>query len=338
MRMIFTLLLVISVNAFAECVHEVQMTLDQITSLKATTQKAFVEINGRFVDIEKAKGLKSGKVYTVQFAHNSKELKGYDDTFLKYYRYERINQFLSENQGLFAQRGYKVEVVGQSVEGRNLYGVFPQNVSSTKKTIIMFGRHHGDEGTANWIIEGFVKKLFGSNNKAWFDNYQLLLYPMVNPDGAEARSRYNSNGRDLNRSWATTASREHDEVIHIHNHIRKFWSQVYPNLFIVLDMHGSFTEDFIYRVGTSFRDRNFYDLQQEFIDELSTKDEWQAGNFKVSSGAPTMSRIVMVKHYGVNALTHETPRDIKINNSRGRSIRTLEEQGEDIVATIKTLY
>ncbi len=32
----------------------------------------------------------------------------------------------------------------------------------TKKTIVMFGRHHGDEGTANWIIEGFFKRFLGS--------------------------------------------------------------------------------------------------------------------------------------------------------------------------------
>jgi hypothetical protein len=342
MRVLLILIVIIALNVSAECVHEVKVSGAQIQNIKSQATQAFVQIDGKFIEVNQAKNLKSDQVYTVQYAESfkneTKSTQGYDDTYLKYYDYARINQFLSSNQAKFAQFGYKVEVIGQSVEGRNLFGVFPKEVSNAKKSMIMFGRHHGDEGTANWIIEGFVNKLFKTENSEWFNENQIFLYPMVNPDGAEAHTRYNKNGRDLNRSWAKNVSDEFDEIIHIHNHIRKHWGVIYPKLFIALDMHGSFTEDFIYRVGKSFRDRAFFDRQQSFISELSAFDPWQAGNFKVSSGAPTMSRIVMVKHYGVNALTHETPRDVKINNSRGRSIRSLEEQGEAVFTSILNLY
>lgn len=338
MRVLFLSVLIVF-HVFAECVHEAKMSADQILSIKENNQQVFVHVgNAIYKPLSEIKKLDEKKIYDVQFSHGVKSLKGYDDVYLKYYTYDRVNSFLSSNQQLFDSFGYKIEVVGQSIEGRNLYAVFPKDVSATKKTMIMFGRHHGDEGTANWIIEGFVKKLFHDDNKNWFDEYQILLYPMVNPDGAENHSRYNKNGRDLNRSWSLQASREYDEIVFIHNHIRSFWNKISQNIFIALDMHGSFTEDFIYRVDTRFRDRSFYDKQQQFISELAPLDPWQAGNFQVSNGDPGMARIVFVKHFGINALTHETPRDIKINNNNGRSIQTLEDQGEAVYTVIKSLY
>ena len=58
----------------------------------------------------------------------------------------------------------------------------------------------------------------------------------------------------------------------------------------------------------------------------------------MSNGEPGMSRIVLVKNFGINALTHETPRDIQINNSAKRSIQTLNEHGEAVFTSIKNLY
>lgn len=333
-------LILLSLGVQAECVHEVQTTgskLYKFQGLKSQGVQVYVENNGIYSKLEKIKSIKGNKSYNLQLVHE-KSLNGYDDRYLKYYRYARINTFLSQMQPIFEARGYAIKVIGQSVEGRNLYAVYPKEISNTKKTLVMLGRQHGDEGTQNWIIEGFIRKLFSDDNADWFNNYQLMFYPMVNPDGAENHVRYNKNGRDLNRSWHANPDREFDEIVTIHGHLRKYWDKFKNNIFAFLDMHGSFTEDFIYRVGVNFRGRSFYNIQQDFIDELGKYDPWQNANFELSSGSPTMARIVMVKAFGINALTHETPRDIEINNSRGRSIKTLNEQGEAILQTIHNLY
>ena len=103
-------------------------------------------------------------------------------------------------------------------------------------------------------------------------------------------------------------------------------------------MHGSFTEDFIYRVKKDYVSSGFFIHQQKFIDELSSYDKWQRGNFQLSNGHKKMARIVLINSYKFNALTHETPRDIKINNSRGRTKADLFKQGSAIFSSIIRLY
>ena len=265
--------------------------------------------------------------YTIQ-RNQPKIEKDYNDRYVEYYRYERIQNYIAQKRESLESLGYKIETIGKSLEGRDLYAIYPKTIDPSKETVLMFGRHHGDEGTANWIIEGFLDNYlsdFEVNSK-----YQLILYPMVNPDGAENKVRYNKSGKDLNRVWDTAASRSKDEVGIIHTHLNGIYlNQNKP--IIALDMHGSFTQDFIYRVKKNYVSRDFYNKQQSFIDELARFDRWQAGNFKLSNGDPKMARIVMVKDFGINALTHESIRDIELNNTTNRSIQSLKSQGEAIV-------
>ena len=107
---------------------------------------------------------------------------------------------------------------------------------------------------------------------------------------------------------------------------------------VALDMHGSFTQDFIYRVKKNYVSRDFYNLQQKFIDELGTMDPWQNGNFQLSNGDPRMARLVLVNHYNKNAMTHESIRNVKLRNSRGRTKQSLIEQGFAVFKTISHLY
>lgn len=257
----------------------------------------------------------------------------YNKKYIKYYTYPRMAQFLEEEKSSIFESGYELQKIGKSLEGRDLFYVGPKEIDFSKKTIVMFGRHHGDEGTANWIIEGFFKRFFGSEDLK--ERFQLILYPMINPDGAMAQRRYNDNGRDLNRSWSSTSG--DDEIGIIHGHLRSALKRL-KNVVIALDMHGSFREDFIYRVDRGYRGDSFYDLQQKFIDELGAYDPWQNGNFILSNGDPGMSRIVLIKHYNLHALTHESIRNIPLRNSRDRSREDLVLQGEAVAQAIENLY
>lgn len=336
MKTLITLLVLFVIPlSHAICVHEKKLTgfelLDALTHESAS--KFYVEVDGVFHPMTKLPKLNPAKNYTVQWGH-SKNIAGYDDKYIKYYRYSRIQNFIEANRAAFVEKGYTVEIIGKSIEGRDLYSVYPSTIDNTKKMVLMYGRHHGDEGTANWIIEGFVEKLL--SNSDFFDRFQLILYPMVNPDGAEARKRYNSRGYDLNRVWHSTPSRSKDEVAIIQKHLKSIYLGKGNIPVIALDMHGSFTQDFIYRVNRTFRDQDFFNLQQSFINELGSRDQWQAGTYDLSDGDPQMARIYLVRDFGINALTHETPRDIPKKGER--SIETLKSQGRDVYESILTLY
>lgn len=337
------LMLQLSTAPAHDCVQEKEILGAHLLNFRTSSeQTAYVELeHARYFPLsevlDKVQPFMKYNVQLVDHIHHhfhdlTENIKGfteYNHNYLTYYTYPRLLDYLSEISGPLADAGYKLERIGQSIQGRNLYYIGPQNISYHKKTIIMLVRQHGDEGTANWIKEGFLNEFLQS--KSVRNNFQLILYPMINPDGAQLKSRFNANGYDLNRSW--DAEGGIDEIDIIHRHLRPMISRL-SNVPVVLDMHGSIREDFFFRVDRSFHGDEFFDRQQSFIDELARFDQWQAGRYILSNGHPNMARIVFIREYDYNALTHETIRNIPRNNRHGRTKQSLFEQGEALIQTI----
>ena len=332
-KILIALLISQSINAV--CVHEKVISGVNLLSTFNTMdlENSYYQLNdGSFKPLKEMMMVQPDQNYTIQI-NQPKVKKDYDDRYVKYYRYARIQEYLLEKKSELKSLGYDIKTIGKSIQKRDLYSIYPKKLDPNKQTILMFGRHHGDEGTANWIIEGFLNNYLSDSE--FNKRFQLILYPMVNPDGAENRVRYNKNGKDLNRVWDVNPSRSKDEVSVIHTHLNNLYLSSNKPL-IALDMHGSFTEDFIFRVKKSFKGEAFYNLQQNLIETLGSMDSYQDGNFQLSNGHQKMARIMLVREFGINALTHETQRDIKLNVNRG--IEDLKQQGRDVLETIKTIY
>jgi len=329
--------------SYSECAHQRRVMSSQLSRLAASSNVFVEESAGVYRPYQLLKAYNKKSFYNVQVldqvseTNTNGDFDAYNRKHVEYYTYPRMQKYLAALSSRVIAAGYEQRVVGKSIRGRDLYAITPVNLTN-KKTIVMFGRHHGDEGTANWIIEGFVNEYFADANASFRDEYQLLLYPMINPDGAMAQTRYNANGRDLNRSWHAKASENFDEISDIHGDLKKILDKVNDKVVVALDMHGSFTEDFIYRVKKNYVSRDFYNLQQKFIDELGTMDPWQAGNFQLSNGDSRMARLVLVNHYKKNAMTHESIRNIKLNNRDRRSKADLIDQGLAVFKTVSHLY
>ncbi len=333
MKLFALLTFILSMNIQAICVHEKVMSGLEIDQIGEEYQAYIKDSEGKYKKLNSYFG---AGLYDVQIVHEKVAPEDYDDHYIEYYRYKRIQDYLVSISEKLERRGYETSIIGKSLEGRNLYAVKPINFDPNKKTIVMFGRHHGDEGTANWIIEGFVNNFF-SQDDFFHSQYQILLYPMINPDGAENMTRYNKNGLDLNRQWSVRLDESKDESKIINTDLRPYLA-FKKNIPIVLDMHGSFTNDFIYRVKKNFLGTKFFKMQQTFIDLLGQYDIWQNGSYQLSNGHPRMARIVIIKNFNLNALTHETPKNIKLNNSNGRTKQDLIEQGRNLFKTVSELY
>ena len=319
--------LLTATSVYAECVKEQQFLGSHL--LSNLNPEIYVEMNQGYHPLMEVKKLINPlKIYNTQLIERIKT----DADFLTYYTPKRLKTYLNSIEGQLSKLGYKIISLGPSLKKQPLYAVLPKKIDYNKTTIVMFGRHHGDEGTANWIIEGFLNKAIKGN---FFKNYQLLLYPMINPDGALAKSRYNSKGRDLNRVWDVNLRRSLDEVQKIHYHLDPLRAKL-KKIPIVLDMHGSISKDFFYRVDTKFNGKEFYALQTEFIKTLKPLDPFQGGNFILSSGHPKMARIYLIREFNLNALTHETIKNIPV--SSGRTLKDLKSQGHALLTTIESLY
>ncbi len=98
----------------------------------------------------------------------------------------------------------KVEIIGKSVEGRNLYALkysssrFGEDPSKIR--VLVFAQQHGDEQSGKEGALLLAEVLLRPENSYLFDKIDFVLVPQMNPDGSEANKRRNANDADLNRN------------------------------------------------------------------------------------------------------------------------------------------
>ncbi|MEM9076212.1 MAG: M14 family zinc carboxypeptidase [Bacteroidota bacterium] len=91
-----------------------------------------------------------------------------------------------------------ISEIGVSENGESIYSI---TIGSGRKKILMWSQMHGNESTTTKAVLDLVNYL-SSNDKVSeriLVNCQLIILPMLNPDGAEAYTRVNANTVDLNR-------------------------------------------------------------------------------------------------------------------------------------------
>jgi murein tripeptide amidase MpaA len=104
-----------------------------------------------------------------------------------------INRLMSDPK-------YTVKVVGESIEGRDLTLI---SIGTGPTSVFLWSQMHGDEPTATQAIFDIINFLNGdtfiAEKEAILSNITLHFLPMLNPDGAEAYTRRNRLGIDINR-------------------------------------------------------------------------------------------------------------------------------------------
>ncbi len=97
-----------------------------------------------------------------------------------------------------------VEVIGQSVKGRNLYALMYSSSrfgkDQSKIRVLIFAQQHGNEQSGKEGALLLAAELLKPENRYLFDRMDLALIPQVNPDGSELNQRRNGNNMDLNRN------------------------------------------------------------------------------------------------------------------------------------------
>ena len=98
----------------------------------------------------------------------------------------------------------KVEVIGQSVQGRNMYALkfsISEFGNDRSKVKVMFhAQQHGNEQSGKEGALLLAQALLKPENRYLFDKIDFVSIPQVNPDGSEQNKRRNGNNTDLNRN------------------------------------------------------------------------------------------------------------------------------------------
>ena len=99
--------------------------------------------------------------------------------------------------------------VGRSVERRPIYRI---TLGRGAKKVMLWSQMHGDEPSATPALLDLAHYLLSHQEDSevarLLDQLTLLMVPMLNPDGAEAYTRRNSQGIDINRDALNLATPE----------------------------------------------------------------------------------------------------------------------------------
>jgi hypothetical protein len=135
-----------------------------------------------------------------------------------------------------------VDIIGESVEGRNLYALkfskseFGEDTSKIK--VLIFAQQHGNEQSGKEGALILARELLRPENEYLFDKIDLVLIPQMNPDGSEINVRFNANGMDLNRNHLILTE---PETIAMHKLFDEYLFEA------TMDVHEyyPYTEDFL---------------------------------------------------------------------------------------------
>jgi hypothetical protein len=117
-----------------------------------------------------------------------------------------LNDMAARSSSLVANHHARFTAGGERFEVARYSFIGPKGGGKPIRLGIFAGVH-GDEPEGVYALIRFVQ--FLEQNPAVAKGYALTIYPICNPAGFEARTRHNSNGRDLNREfWKNSAEPE----------------------------------------------------------------------------------------------------------------------------------
>ena len=153
------------------------------------------------------------------------------------YRLSDLDRFLEE---IREDPLIEIRPIGKTVEGRTLEIIRVGNPKAPF-SVVLRARAHPWESGGNWVTEGLIRSLLdkSENNAGYLKRYCVYILPMANKDGvARGMSRFNINGKDLNRDWGSPA----DPILCPENHALETWLQEMINKGkkpdLLIDLHN----------------------------------------------------------------------------------------------------
>lgn len=102
----------------------------------------------------------------------------------------------------------EIHPIGKTAQGRTLEIVRIGNPDAPHR-VFLRARAHAWETAGNWIVEGLTDRLLKPEGANFLKQNAVYFLPMANKDGvAMGRTRFNLQGKDLNRNWDQPADPE----------------------------------------------------------------------------------------------------------------------------------
>ena len=149
------------------------------------------------------------------------------------YSTERLLDLLSDLQ---ISPRVRLDVVGRSVDGRDIDLVTVGTPGPDKKVCWIIARQHPSEQMGGLFVEGLLRRLVDPHDPvsaALLDRAVFHVVPNMNPDGTDrALSRANAAGANLNREWISPSAERSPEVLAVRTRMEQ------TGVDFCMDCHG----------------------------------------------------------------------------------------------------
>ena len=242
-----------------------------------------------------------------------------DSTYYAYfapYSLQRHQELVSKMQ---CDNLCNLEVVGQSLQGRDLDLLRIGDDDGTKKRVWVIARQHPGESMAEWFTEGLLLRLLDRDDalvEKMLSTMVFYVVPNMNPDGSTLGNlRTNAAGVNLNRVWGKADTDTCPEVFYVQQKIEATGCDLF------LDIHGDETLPWNFIAGQKGLPVDETILQQEA--DFQTVYEQINPDFQCEHGYPakkfggeslTLASNWVGNRFGIASMTLEMP--FKDNASR----------------------
>lgn len=196
--------------------------------------------------------------------------------------------------------------VGESKLGRNLEAFrIGGGEMDDRRTIVLLSRQHPPEVTGFLCLQAFLDGILEHPRRAEFlKQYQLLVYPLLNPDGVDlGHWRHTAGGIDSNRDWAKYRQPEAQQIA---NNIVKLTNEYHSDVVLGIDFHSTY--------------KDVYYTHNDRVEPPSAlpgfKDAWLAaiergigGSFRINEDAEPIGKPTTMSwfrtQFGAEGITYE---------------------------------
>ena len=204
-----------------------------------------------------------------------------------------------------------IGTAGKSAKGRPLLHMNITEGTNTKKpTILVISRQHPPEVTGFLAMKAFIETMVEEGAKnGFFKQYRLMVYPLMNPDGADlGHFRHNTGGVDLNRDWSEY---HQPEIAQISAHMVNETLEHRNNVLLGLDFHSTF-QDVYYTPHESVK-RKIPDFTKVWLEQIRVALNIEDINESPGKGERPTSSAWFNRQFGATGITYEigdkTPRE-----------------------------
>lgn len=222
-------------------------------------------------------------------------------------------------------RGMTKRIIGQSLLGKPIVAINTTG-SSGKKLVVVLSRQHPPEVTGYMAMQEFVKTATDTSAlaRAFRQEYELLVIPMINPDGVdEGNWRHSAAGVDLNRDWQDFRQ---PETRAVRDFLNALTSGGKARVLFGIDFHSTFYD--VFYTNTDTIHTHSPGFTNHWLRAFSSSIPGFRADIKPSGNGGNVSKSWMMRALGAESLTYEvgdnTSREVLFEKGRVAATKMME--------------